>query len=133
MARRHFTGVLAGDWIGSLFGTFVEHAGSFDQFLSMGHGGTSVRVHMPLCMVKTLFPQVGHGYLILAIDHRARHCRRQLRLAKYVDRGEGAWPRNLADDRSPGLSQAWSWRPFSRSWAPSTCCTGLCSTIRQIR
>ena len=68
--RRHFTVVLAGDGIGSLFGTFVKHAGSFDQFLSMGHGGTSVRVHMPLCMVKTLFPQVGHGYLILAIDHR---------------------------------------------------------------
>ena len=56
--------MLAGDWIGSLFGTFVKHAGSFDQFLSMGHGGTSTRVHMLLGMVKIWLVQIRHGYLM---------------------------------------------------------------------
>ena len=71
--RRHFTVVLAGDWIGSLFGTFIKHAGSFDQFLSLGHGGTSIRVHVLASMVKILFRQAGHGYLILggSIGHRS--------------------------------------------------------------
>jgi hypothetical protein len=63
--RRHFPVVLAGDGVGSPFGAFVKHAGSFDQFLSIGHGDTSTQVHMRPYMVKILFAQIGHEYLML--------------------------------------------------------------------
>jgi hypothetical protein len=37
--------MLPGYRVGGPFGALVKHVGSFDQFLSMGHGNTSTQVH----------------------------------------------------------------------------------------
>jgi hypothetical protein len=56
--------MLAGDGIGRTFGARVKHVGSFDQFLSMGHGDTSTSFHALLPMVRILLRQTMHGYLM---------------------------------------------------------------------
>jgi len=61
---RHLPVMLARDRVGGLFGTFVKHPGAFNQFLSVGHGGTSARLHLPGYRVNIPSAQVAHEHLM---------------------------------------------------------------------
>jgi hypothetical protein len=63
---RHLPVMLARDRVGGLFGTLVKHPGAFNQFLSMGHGGTSARLHLAGYRVNIPSAQVAHEYLMVS-------------------------------------------------------------------
>ena len=66
VVRRHFSVVLAGNWIRGTFGTFFKHASTLDKVSGIGHREPPCEAVVLNVLLKMLARMSEHGLLIRA-------------------------------------------------------------------